>query len=219
MFAQKDGYGDAVFRGVAKKIRTYGHEPAQVLRVGHPRNSADVSAAVEELAGHKELRAVIMVSKYRPASRLIQHLRDKRPDLVFANVSSVGSVSLAEELAQYGPRYMDGIIVTQVVPPIESQSSAVIKYRELLAKYQPSEPATPESLEGYLDAALLVEGLRRAGRELTTESLVNALETIRNFDLGLGSPINYGPSQHQGSHKVWGTMLDRSHRFQLLELE
>jgi len=219
VFAQKDGYGDAVFRGVAKKIRTYGREPAQVLRVGHPRNSADISAAVEELARHKELRAVIMASTYRPASRLIQHLRDKRPDLVFANVSSVGSASLAEELAQYGPQYMDGIIVTQVVPPIESQSSAVIKYRELLAKYQPSEPATPQSLEGYLDAALLVEGLRRAGRELTTESLVNALETIQNLDLGLGSPINYGPSQHQGSHKVWGTMLDRSHRFQPLELE
>jgi ABC-type branched-subunit amino acid transport system substrate-binding protein len=219
VFAQKDGYGDAGFRGVAKKMRKYGRDPAQILRVGHVRNSAEINEAVDEMARHKEIRAVIMISTYRPASRFIQHIRDKRSDVVFANVSFVGSTSLAEELAQYGPQYMDGVIVTQVVPPIDSQSSAVLKFRELLAKYQPNEQPSFVSFEGYIDAAILVQGLRRAGDNLTTETLVTALESIQDFDLGLGTPIRYGPSEHQGSHKVWGTVLDRSRRFNVLELE
>jgi ABC-type branched-subunit amino acid transport system substrate-binding protein len=219
VFAQKDGYGDAGFRGVAKKMRKFGRDPEQVLRVGHPRNTAEINEAVDEIAKHKEIRAVILISTYRPASRFIQHIRDKRPDVVFANVSFGGSMSLAEELAQYGPQYMDGVIVTQVVPPIDSQSSAVLKFRELLAKYKPNEQPSFVSLEGYIDAAILAEGLRRAGDNLTTETLVSALESIQDFDLGLGSPIHYGPSEHQASHKVWGTVLDRSRRFNFLELE
>jgi hypothetical protein len=74
-------------------------------------------------------------------------------------------------------------------------------------------------VEGYLDAMVFVEGLRRAGDNLTTESLVEALETIRNLDLGLGTPLSYGPSEHQASHKVWGSVLDASGSFQILELE
>ena len=61
--------------------------------------------------------------------------------------------------------------------------------------------------------------MRRAGDNLTTETLVDALESIRNLDLGMGSTISYGPSEHQASHKVWGTVLDSSRRFRELELE
>lgn len=219
VFAQQDGYGDSGFAGVVRAMRKYHRTAEQILRVGYKRNTLEVMGAVETLLRHKEVRAVIMVAVYRPAARFIQRLRDARFDGTFTNVSFVGSQALAEELLQYGPGYAPGVIVTQVVPPVDSQSKAVTRYRQALQKYFPNERPTVDSLEGYIDGVVLAEGLRLAGENLSTDRLIDALESIRNLDLGIGAPISFGPSEHQGSHKVWGSVLDRSGRFQVLELE
>src|SRR5262249_10063305 len=155
VFAQNDGYGDAGFRGVAKVMRKHGRDAEQIIRVGHVRNSVDVKEAVTELQQHPEIRAVIMVSTYRPAAKFIQEMNDFKRDFLFANVSFVGSNALAEELINtYGPDYAEGIIVTQVVPPIDSQSTMVTKFREHLQKYRPNRHPSFSSLEGYLNAAV-----------------------------------------------------------------
>jgi hypothetical protein len=61
--------------------------------------------------------------------------------------------------------------------------------------------------------------LKRADRQLDTEKLVEALETVRDFDMGLGAPISFGPTEHQGLHKVWGTQLNQYGRYQSVDLE
>ena len=66
---------------------------------------------------------------------------------------------------------------------------------------------------------LLLQGLKRADRQLDTEKLVEALETVRDFDMGLGAPISFGPTEHQGLHKVWGTQLNQYGRYQSVDLE
>ncbi|MBL8799708.1 MAG: ABC transporter substrate-binding protein [Planctomycetia bacterium] len=215
VFAQQDGYGDAGFQGVARVLRRHNHDPKDTLRVGHARNSSDVNDAVETILQHPKIRAVVMVSTYKPAAKFIQRLKDAKRDLLFSNVSFVGSLALSEEL---GPAYAKDVIVTQVVPPITSQSTAVRNYRQHLKTFYPNEPATFVSLEGYLDAVILVEALRRAGDHITTDSVIDALESIHNFDIGLGAPINYGQSDHQASDKVWGTILDEQAKFQPLDL-
>ena len=67
--------------------------------------------------------------------------------------------------------------------------------------------------------SVLLEGVKRAGRQLDTEKLVETLETVRDFDMGLGAPISFGPTEHQGSHKVWGTQLNDYGRYQAIDLE
>jgi len=47
-------------------------------------------------------------------------------------------------------------------------------------------------------ARLLVEGLRRAGRDVSRARLVEAIETIQRFDVGYGPPLSYGPQRHVG---------------------
>ena len=66
---------------------------------------------------------------------------------------------------------------------------------------------------------MVLEGLKRVGPQLDTEKLVEALEGVRDFDMGLGTPISFGPTEHQGSHKVWGTQLNENGRYQALDLE
>jgi ABC-type branched-subunit amino acid transport system substrate-binding protein len=186
----------------------------------------DVDAAVSELVkydaaagGRHRVRAVIMVATYKPAARFIQKVKDKKIDATFLNVSFVGSSALASELKEAGAGYGRGVIVTQVVPPYTSGGSGIITYREALKKYHPDQSPDFVSLEGYIVGKLLAEGLRRAGRNLTTETLVDALESIRGFDLGIGTLLSFGLSEHQASHKVWGTVLDENGEFVLLDME
>ncbi len=221
VFAQQDGYGDAGFNGVAKMMRTrYGRDPAEVLRVGYKRNTSDVSEATDAiLKARPRLRAVIMVATYKAAAKFIDKVKADRSDLIFTNVSFVGSQALADELIGYGPKDAEGVIITQVVPLPQSRSTAVSRYQELLPKYSLGEKPDFVSLEGYLAASLLIEGLRKAGRDLDTEKLVDALEGLRGVELGVGATMGFGMSEHQASHKVWGTVLDASGAFETFDME
>jgi eukaryotic-like serine/threonine-protein kinase len=223
VFAQHDGYGDAGFDGVAKTMRKYGRGDADILRVNYERNTVDVDAAVRDVAryhdsGHR-VSAVIMVATYKAAARFIQKVKDRGLSPVFLNVSFVGSNALAEELKELGPGYAPGVIVTQVVPHFESGGTGVLRYREALTRYHPDQQPDFVSLEGYVVGALFAEGLRRAGPDLNTEKLVDALESIHGYELGIGTTINFGMSEHQGSHKVWGTVLDVDGHFQSLDMD
>ena len=221
VFAQQDAYGDSGFAGVAKAMRALrGGNEGAILRLDYKRNTVDVDDAVARLrAQRNRIKAVVMVGTYRACAKFIEKTRDLYPEMIYTNVSFVGSTALADELMLLGPRYANGVIVTQVVPAIDSYASAILRYKTALGKYFPGVPPDYVSLEGYVAGSLLLEGLKRAGPQLDTEKLVEALETVRDFDLGLGSPINFGPTEHQGSHKIWGTQLNESGRYQAINLE
>src|SRR5262249_38083658 len=160
VFAQKDGYGDAGFNGVAKALRKVGFDTDKILRVGYERNSSDVEAAVAELLKHKDrIKAVVMVPTYRPAAAFIKRVREAGMNPIFSNVSFVGSDALAEALLEYGPKYAEGVIVTQVVPFHGSSATGVLQYREHMAQYSPEERPGFVSLEGYIAAKLLCAAL------------------------------------------------------------
>jgi ABC-type branched-subunit amino acid transport system substrate-binding protein len=220
VFAQQDGYGDAGFNGVAKMLRKYNRNPEKALRVGYKRNTSDVGEAVDTLLRNRHpVRAVVMVATYKAAAKFIEKVKAERPDIVFSNVSFVGSQALADELIAFGGKVAEGVIVTQVVPLPQSNATAVLRYQELLPKHSLGEKPDFVSLEGYLAANLMIEALKRAGRDFTTESLIDALEGMRGVDLGVGATMAFGMSEHQASHKVWGTVLDANGNFQTLDMD
>src|SRR5262252_5441760 len=221
VFAQQDAYGDSGFAGVAKAMRALrGGNEGTILRLDYQRNSLDVDDALARLRAHKiPIKAIVMVGAYRSCAKFIEKTRDVYPGMIYTNVSFVGSTALADELMLLGPRYANGVIVTQVVPAVDSYASTVLKYKTALAKYFPGALPDYVSLEGYVAGSLLLEGLKRAGRPLDTEKLVEALESVRDFDMGLGAPITFGPTEHQGVHKIWGTQLNEYGRYQAIDLE
>ena len=165
------------------------------------------------------VKAVVMVATYRAAAKFIEKARERYPDLIFTNVSAVGSNNFAEELKLLGPRFPDGIIVTQVVPDPDGYSTLALEYKAALAKFFPAEHADYVSFESYINAKIMLEGLKRAGPQPDSDKLVNALENIHNLDLGLGATVNFGASEHQAIHKVWGTQLDDQGRYHVIDLE
>jgi branched-chain amino acid transport system substrate-binding protein len=218
VFAQSDDLGDAGFAGVAKAFRALGISDNAILRLNYQRNTVEVDDAVNQLRLQKlPIKAVIMAASYRAASKFIEKTRDLVPGLIYTNISGVGGTSLADELMLLGPRYGTGVIVTQVVPAV--YSSAVLDYKNALGKYFPGEAPDYASLEGFVAASILIEGLKRTGPQLDTERLIDVLENMRNLDLGLGVSLGFGRAEHQASHKIWGTALDETGKFQAIDLE
>ena len=135
VFAQQDSYGDAGFAGVAKAFRALGVADSAIVRLNYARNTVDVDDAVNQLKIQKPaIKAVVMVATYRAAARFIEKTRDLYPGMLYSNVSFVGSTALADELKLLGPRYANGVIVTQVVPAVSGYSSAVLEYKNALGQ-------------------------------------------------------------------------------------
>ncbi|MGO9868898.1 MAG: ABC transporter substrate-binding protein, partial [Rhodomicrobium sp.] len=67
-------------------------------------------------------------------------------------------------------------------------------------------------------ARVLIEALKRTGPQLDTERLVDTLESMHGFDLGLGAEISFSKSEHQGIHKIWGTQLNELGKFEPIDL-
>jgi len=205
---------------VAAALAPFRRAENQILRVGYKRNSADVEEAVARLRKEGgKVRAVVMMATYRAAAHFIEKVRTSGLDLILTNPSVVNGASLAEEIVPLGPKVFSDVIVTQVVPLPTSHATAVLKFREALKEYVPEESADFVSLEAFVGTNVLIEGLRRAGPELDTEKLVEALEGIQGLDLGIGAPLGFGRTEHQASRKLWGTTLDPGGKWKAIELE
>ena len=167
-----------------------------------------------------------MVPAYKPAIKFIQMLKDQKFEGTFAIVSFVNSDALRAEFRQVGRQYAEGVLVTQVVPyfkyfstSISQTGVGVNEYEECMKKYSPEAPLSFISLEGFIAARVFVAGLAKAGPNLNTETLVDTLETIRDLELGSGIKVSFSPTDHQGSHTVWGTRLDRSADYELVLMD
>jgi branched-chain amino acid transport system substrate-binding protein len=171
------------------------------------RNSVDVSTSLAEIIKAAP-EAVVQISAYKSCAEFIKQARAKGYGGQFFNVSFVGSKALADELGDVG----QGVVISQVVPFPFSPKSAIVR------EYQQHMTASGEkefdfsSMEGYLSARVLVEGLKRAGRNLTRESLMTGLESMQDVRLG-GFTINFSAKDHQGSNFTDLTIIGRAGKF------
>lgn len=205
VFYQNDSYGKAGLEGVMRALEQRKLKP--VASVSVERNSVDVAAPLAAILKAAP-EAVIQISAYKSCAALIQQAKAKGYGGQFFNVSFVGSKALSDALGEGGV----GVTISQVVPfPYTSSSVIVREYQQRML-----EATHPEfdfsSMEGFLAAKVFTEGLRRAGRGLTRESFVTALESLRDYNMG-GFTINYSPKNHQGSRFTDLTLIGRGGRF------
>ena len=202
VFYQNDTYGKAGLEGVERAARARNMPIAATATV--ERNSTDVKAAVAALA-KVDPQAVVMISAYKSCAAFIKAMKAAGIHAQFMNVSFVGSRALATELGNEGR----GVAISQVVPfPWNIGTPVVKEYQKLLVAETGKENYSFTSLEGFIAAKVLVEGLRRAGRDLTREKLVTALETMNDYDVG-GFSVTYTSADHGGSRYVELTAIGR----------
>ena len=219
VFYQNDSFGLDGLAGVELALREYGVHKNTVTKANYTRNTAQVESAVEYFASRMEsIDAIILVSTYAASSAFIHEMRKRGYTGQFSNISFVGSRALVERLQEMGED-PSGIVVAQVVPLFDSYATGVLAYRDALNTYHPGEMADFVSLEGFIAASIFVEGLRLSGRYFSVEDLVNTLESIQGYELGIGTEISFSASDHQASQRVWGSVINSEGGFENLELE
>lgn len=220
VFAQDDELGASGLRGVAEALAEVGVSADEIPRFGYRRNTNEVADAVAALRERaRDVDAVVMVATYRPAAAFIRRALEAGLSPIFTSVSAVDASSLAEDLASAGLPPGAEVIVTQVVPLASSRSAGAARYREALERHAPGVRPGSVTFEGWIVGNLLVEGLRRAGRELDSEKLVAALHATGDLDLGIGLRLGFSPSEHQASRKVFGAVLQPDGSYRQLALE
>lgn len=204
-FTQRDAYGDAGFVGGIAALKRHGLASEQDVTHGrYERNTLAVENAIAEILGAATTpRAVIMVGAYAPCARFIELAQEVGVDALFLNVSFVGAAPLATALGNKG----DGVIVTQVVPHFDADLPLVHQYRKALASSNAQATPTFGSLEGYVAARILIRALGAIQGEITREAVVDALEGLGEFEIGLGTPLRLNATDHQASSRVWPTEL------------
>lgn len=203
VLCQNDPFGTTVLEGVKRALSRRHAVPVAVGTF--ERNTLDVEAGIKEVRNANP-EAVILVGPYAPVNAILKQAHAAGWHPRFLTVSFVGT----EGLINIGKQDAEGIIITQVMPPYDRTDLPTVKlYREALEKYMGNTQPTFVSLEGFVDALVLVDGLRKTGSDLTRENLISALERIQRKDIGLGPnlQLNFSPTNHKGLNSVYVTVV------------
>lgn len=205
VFYQYDSEGWAGLASVERTLKRFKLVPVAVGAVD--RNSTDVAVAVSHIAP-KAPGAVIMICTYQSAVAFIKQMRRSGYHGQLVSVSSVGSQSLLSEAGKDGY----GVVVSQVVPFPWSPSVGIVQEYQRAMERAGTKEFDFTSLEGFIAAKALVEGLERAGKNLTREKFIAALESFHQFDLG-DFLVNFFPADHSKGNFVDLTIIDAGGKF------
>lgn len=205
VFYQNDAYGQAGLEGMMRALAKRQLKPAATATV--ERNTVDVSVSLNAILPVQP-EAVVQIGAYKACAEFIKQARAKGYGGQFFNVSFVGSKALADEL---GPAGM-GVVISQVVPFPYIPSSPVVREYQQRMKESGQTEFDFSSMEGFLIGKVFVDGVRRAGKNLTRDAFITALESMKDVNLG-GFEVNYSPRDHSGSKYTDLTIIGRDGRF------
>ena len=232
VFYQADAYGRSGWAGVRAALKKHGGQIVGEATYRRGQRFTGTMRRQVEILTAASPDAVICIGSYAACAGFARDAVDLGLRVPIANLSFVGSENLLKLLTEdrVDPEpYTRLLVNSQVVPSYEDTSiPAVREYRELMAHYDPQipqelakEPYTPfpqsfVSLEGFLDAKLMAEILRRLEGTPDRSGLEEAVFSVRDFDLGIGEEVSFGPARRQGLQRVYYTVV-RDGRFVTLD--
>ncbi|HEU4441174.1 MAG TPA: ABC transporter substrate-binding protein [Burkholderiales bacterium] len=204
VFYQNDAYGEAGRKGAElalerRKMKIHSQGTVE-------RNTVEVQAAAKAIHASQP-DAVVMVSAYTSIAAFVREMQKLGSGATFYNVSFVGSKALSDALGKDGV----GVAISQVVPFPWGTAVPVVKEYQAASKKAGFTDYNFSALEGFLSAKVMVEGLRRTGRDLNREKFVDTMEKM-DVDLG-GFYVSYSPKNHAGSKFVDLTIIARDGKF------
>lgn len=204
IFYQNDSFGLDVLASAEASIKKSGG--SLVAKGSYEKNTTVVGNAVKAIAAAKP-QAVIMISNTAASAEFLKQSRDAGNLAQYVALSVTDGEQVAKLI---GNPKAQGLALTQVVPDPAARSVPLIKeIHDTFQKFPPKGVVVNQTfVEGYLNAKVLVEALRRAGPNPTRKKLRDTLETIKDYDAG-GIFISFTPDKHVGSHFIDLSILNR----------
>lgn len=200
-FYQNDAYGKAGLSGIEIALKK--RSLALCATGTYERGSTAVKNGLLDIR-KGEPETVVMVGTYKACAEFIKLAKElEMTDVIFCNISFVGTEALQKELGAVG----EGCIISQVVNVPSDESIPLVKeFQESMKKYQPEASAGFVSLEGFMAGKLFCMVVEKAGPDLSREKFLATLAEVKAFDLG-GITLTYGPEDHQGMDQVFLTQI------------
>lgn len=200
-FYQNDGYGQAGLRGIQRALEKRSMDLSTTGT--YERNTVAVKTGLMKIRKARP-EAVVMVGAYKPCAEFIKLAKKVgMTDVVFCNISFVGTSALCSELGRDG----DGCIISQVVNfPWDQSTDLVEEYTKDLNQFQPDAMPGFVSLEGYMVGKLFCMVAEQVQGELTREKFLDVVSATGSFDLG-GIALSFGQEDHQGMDQVFLTVI------------
>jgi ABC-type branched-subunit amino acid transport system substrate-binding protein len=184
-----DSFGADAVQGALKGLKAVGKQA--VAHEKYNRDKPDFGPIIPKVVG-ADAQAVLYIGSGTAVVDGMKALRAAGSRAQLVTLSNNASAGFVKSLGEHAR----GTIVSQVFPYERAVAAPIVKEASDLAKAKGVE-LTPAMLEGYTAAKVLVEGLRRAGKDPSREGLKKALESFRKVDLG-GLELSYGPNDHSG---------------------
>ena len=195
---QDDDYGKAFLTAYEKDLGRHNLKIAAAEPV--KRGVTDVSAQIAKLRAAAP-QVTFLVLTPGPGAQALK----ERQKIGWTDTVMVSSGPLTDEkylgLAGDAAEGVEGLSLWP--DPLTSDLPGVKAYRAAMQKYFDKNEPNRYSLSGYFAAMLFVEGVKRAGRTLTRETLIGALENVRNFDSGILPPLSIGPDHETQKQGFW----------------
>jgi branched-chain amino acid transport system substrate-binding protein len=200
-----DSFGADGLEGVNRGFAVAKREPLFSLK--YDRAKPDFAELVKQAQTHNP-QAVVFVGSGVAMADSVKATRAAGVRAQFVTLSNNASGGFAKLLGDYAA----GTVVTQVFPPERNTSIKMIRELTELAQAKGVKDVSPAMVEGFAAAKVLTEALTRAGKDVTSESIIRALNGLRKFDLG-GMEISFSPTDHTGINFVDISILDGGGKF------
>jgi ABC-type branched-subunit amino acid transport system substrate-binding protein len=202
----EDAVGKANRAVVEAALKARGLAPVAVASV--QRTQTDLAAPVAEVVKAAP-DVVIATTLYKTTAEFVKLAQKQELAAQFVSTSFAGSTALADALGKEGV----GVVMTQVVPSVSNNTVPIVReYQQATEKLLGKKDYSYTSLESYIAMKALVEAIRRAGRDVTREGVLRALDGMGAYDAG-GYTVTFTPTDHNGSNFVALTILSRSLKF------
>lgn len=203
---QNNNFGKEVFTAAQQALARYKLEPTVTATVEN--NASDAPAAATRIAT-ADPEAVLLGLAGKPTIEFAHALRAQRKGTPLYALSIMGAAATVKAMGADAT----GMTVSQIVPLPGNMSRPVV--RDFQAAWKAAKIAAEPShlaLEGYINARVFTEGLRRAGKNPTRSSFIDSVWSIKQFDLG-GFAVSFNETTLNASHFVELTMVARDGRF------
>lgn len=198
---QDDGFGNALMGEIKRAAEARKLVIPTFVKIDPKQPDFDAAAAAIAQA---QPQAVVLGTAGLTFTAFVKALNATTARPVVYGFSVVSTDVLNRELGAAAR----GIVLAQIMPSLRNGSVAVVQeYLRLLKAKDPQAQPSSSQFEGFIHAKLLVEGLRRGGKNLSTESFIKGLET--GGDISFGKFVShYSPANHIGSSYVELAILD-----------
>jgi branched-chain amino acid transport system substrate-binding protein len=204
VFYEDSPFGDAGMRAVEDAAKR--RKAVVVARASYDERSTDFKNALSDVIASQP-DTIIMIATSAPAAAFIKAYKAAGGHAYLFGISTVSSVELAKAA---GPAVLQGLGISQVLPfPFSATLPVVSEYQAQMSRYAKGTPYSYSSMEGFINAKVLIAALKKAGRQPTRASVRQALDSLGEVNVG-GYPVTFSATSHVGSRFVDLTVVGRN---------